>query len=116
MEPILNKEPAAIRLPRTYDAGRLLADLRVLRDVDAAPQPGPYHKGEWTGIALHSLGGKDSVFPSAPGLDQYRETESLKRTLYFKWILDDIQCTKKVVRIFLLILSGNFIDIFVFLL
>jgi len=114
MEPILNKEPVAIRLPRSYDSDRLLADLRVLRDVDAAPQPGPYHKGEWTGIALHSLGGKNSVFPSAPGLDQYRETESLKRTLYFKWILDDIQCPKEVVRILFLPPGGHIKDHFDF--
>src|SRR5215475_7475844 len=114
MEPILNKEPVAIRLPRSYDSDRLLADLRVLRDVDAAPQPGPYHKGEWTGIALHSLGGKDSVFPSAPGLDEYRETESLRRTPYFKAILDELQCPKEVVRILFLPPGGHIGDHFDF--
>ena len=43
--------PPAIRLPRNYD------DLESLCEVRRAAQPGPYHKGEWTGIALHSMGG-----------------------------------------------------------
>lgn len=103
----VNQEPAAIRLPRTYDVDQLLRDLQILRDVQAAPQPGPYHQGEWKGIALHSTGGKDSVFPSAPGLDGFRETENLRRTPYFKWVLDDLKCPKEVVRILFLPPGGH---------
>ena len=114
MKSSMNKEPAAIRLPRTYDKDRLVADLSVLRDVESAPQPGPYHKGEWTGIALHSIGGKDSVFPSAPGLDEYRDTESLRRTPYFKSVLDDLQCPKEVVRVLFLPPQGHIKDHFDF--
>jgi len=86
----------------------------MLRDVEAAPQPGPYHQGEWRGIALHSTGGKDSVFPSAPGLDDYRETESLGRTPYFKWVLDELKCPKEVVRILFLPPQGHIKDHFDF--
>jgi hypothetical protein len=114
MQSSLNREPVAIRLPRSYDPERLVADLRVLRDVAAAPQPGPYHKGEWTGIALHSLGGKDSVFPSAPGLEHYQETDNLRRTPYFKQVLDDLQCPKEVVRILFLPPGGHIKDHFDF--
>ncbi len=88
------QEVAAIRLPRTYDVERLRQDLQILRDVQGAPQPGPYHAGEWTGIALHSMGGKDSVFPSAAGMDHYQETGNLKRTPYFKAFSSDCcDCT-----------------------
>ena len=110
----MNKEPVTIRLPRTYDVERLVSDLKVLRDVPSAAQPGPYHKGEWTGIALHSLGGKDSVFPSAPGLDRYSETENLRRTPYFKSILDELECPKEVVRILFLPPGGHIKDHFDF--
>ena len=103
----MTKEPVAIRLPRAYDVARLVSDLNVLRDVSSAPQPGPYHKGEWTGIALHAIGGRDSVFPSSPGLDQYRETENLRRTPYFKSVLDDLKCPKEVVRILFLPPGGH---------
>ena len=107
MQSAVDREPVSIRLPRTYDPARLVQDLQVLRDVQAAPQPGPYHQGEWKGIALHSTGGKDSVFPSAPGLDGFRETENLKRTPYFKFVLDDLKCPKEVVRILFLPPGGH---------
>jgi hypothetical protein len=97
----------AVRLPRTYSVDLLERDLQTLREVPTAPQPGPYHKGEWTGIALYSMGGKDSVFPSAPGMDRYEETESLRRTPYFKQILDDLKCPKEVVRLLFLPPSGH---------
>ena len=104
----------AVRLPRTYSVDLLERDLKVLREVPKAPQPGPYHKGEWTGIALYSMGGKDSVFPSAPGMDQYQATESLHRTSYFKKIIDDLECPKEVVRLLFLPPDGHIKDHFDF--
>ena len=103
----ISNPDVAVRLPRTYDVDSLVRDLRVLRDVPSAPQPGPYHKGEWTGIALHSMGGKDSVFPSSPGMDRYRGTEHLLHTPYFKSILDELECPKEVVRILFLPPGGH---------
>jgi hypothetical protein len=105
---------AAVRLPRTYDVDLLVRDLHVLRDVPTAPQPGPYHKGEWTGIALHSMGGKESVFPSSPGMDRYQETERLLQTPYFKKILDELECPKEVVRLLFLPPDGHIKDHFDF--
>ncbi len=105
---------AAVKLPQTYDVDLLLRDLQTLRDVPTAPQPGPYHKGEWTGIALHSLGGKDSVFPSSPGMDKYQETGNLRKTPYFKKILEDLKCPKEVVRILFLPPGGHIKDHFDF--
>ncbi len=105
---------AAVRLPITYDVDLLVRDLQILSDVPTAPQPGPYHKGEWTGIALHSMGGKDSVFPSSPGMDRYKETENLLRTPYFKKILDELKCPKEVVRILFLPPGGHIKDHFDF--
>jgi hypothetical protein len=104
----------AVKLPRTYDVERLREDLQILRDVQGAPQPGPYHAGEWTGIALHSMGGKDSVFPSAAGMDRYQETDNLKRAPYFKYVLDDLKCPKEVVRILFLPPGGHIKDHFDF--
>ncbi len=108
------EQVVAIRLPRTYDIELLKRDLQTLRDVQGAPQPGPYHGGEWTGIALHSMGGKDSVFPSAAGMDRYQETENLKRAPYFKYVLDDLKCPKEVVRILFLPPGGHIKDHFDF--
>ena len=60
------------------------------------------------------MGGKDSVFPSAPGMDRYQETESLHRTPYFKKILDDLECPKEVVRLLFLPPDGHIKDHFDF--
>jgi hypothetical protein len=107
-------DPAAIRLPLNYNVDLLLRDLQALCDVQRAAQPGPYHKGEWTGIALHSMGGKQSVFPSAAGTDHYQETEELQRAPYFKQILNDLKCPKEVVRILFLPPGGHIKDHFDF--
>ena len=114
MSPSPIREPVAIRLPRTYDVAQLMHDLQVLREIKAAPQPGPYHQGEWTGIALHSMGGRQSVFPSAAGTEDYRETQELQRTPYFQQILRDLQCPKEVVRILFLPPGGHIKDHFDF--
>ncbi len=104
----------AIRLPRTYYVELLQRDLRTLQEVQRAPQPGPYHKGEWTGIALYSMGGKQSTFPSAAGTDLYQETEELQRAPYFRQILRDLECPKEVVRILFLPPEGHIKDHFDF--
>jgi hypothetical protein len=89
-------------------------DLQALCEIQRAPQPGPYHKGEWTGIALYSMGGRQSTFPSAAGTDSYQETEELQRAPYFKQILDDLKCPKEVVRILFLPPGGHIRDHFDF--
>jgi hypothetical protein len=103
-------DPPSIRLPRTYNPERLQRDLDAVRHIKQAAQPGPYHAGEWTGVALHSMGGKQSVFPSAPGLETYQETEALSYTPYFKEILDGLECPKEVVRVLTLPPGGHIKD------
>jgi quercetin dioxygenase-like cupin family protein len=87
------------RLPRTYDPELLLRDLQALRDIPRAAQPGPYHKGEWTGVALYSQGGKQNAMPPGPGVEPYQPTELLRRGPYFEKILEELECPKQVVRL-----------------
>jgi hypothetical protein len=104
----------SVRLPRTYDVELLQRDLQTLQEVRRAPQPGPYHKGEWTGIALYSMGGKQSTFPSAAGTDHYQETEELQQAPYFRQLLRELECPKEVVRILFLPPEGHIKDHFDF--
>jgi hypothetical protein len=110
MELDSGRDPVAVCLPLQYDVSLLQRDLEALCEVRSAPQPGPYHKGEWTGIALHSMGGKQSVFPSAAGTDHYQETEELQRAPYCRQILHDLKCPKEVVRILFLPPGGHIKD------
>jgi hypothetical protein len=114
MSSVSTSDPASIRLPRTYDVARLKHDLEALCNVRRAAQPGPYHQGEWTGIALHSMGGKQSVFPSAAGTDHYQETEELQQAPYYREILRELKCPKEVVRILFLPPGGHIKDHFDF--
>ena len=97
----------AVRLPRTYDVDLLRRDLAALQSIEAAAQPGPYHAGEWKGIALYSMGGRQSALPSAAGLETYRETEALQHAPYFREILNELASPKEVVRILFLPPGGH---------
>jgi hypothetical protein len=114
MTPALHRDPVTLYLGLKYDVDLLRRDLEALCEVQRAAQPGPYHQGEWTGIALYSMGGKQSVFPSAAGTARYQETEELQRAPYFKTILDDLKCPKEVVRILFLPPGGHIKDHFDF--
>ena len=96
-----------VRLPRTYDVARLHADLAALQHIQPVAQPGPYHAGEWKGISLRSIGGRQDTMPSMAGLETYQDTEALGRTPYLKEILDSIACPKEVVRILTLPPGGH---------
>ena len=103
----LKETVVAIRLPRTYDVTLLRRDLEALQSIEQAAQPGPYHGGEWKGIALYSMGGRQTAMPSAAGMDTYRETEALQNAPYFKELLDELASPKEVVRILFLPPGGH---------
>jgi len=104
---VAESDLVAVRLARSYRADLLQRDLAALQLMRRTPQPGPYHAGEWTGIALYSMGGQQSTFPSAAGLDHYRETEALAHAPYCREILDGLHCPKEVVRVLFLPPGGH---------
>ncbi len=89
----------AFRLPFHFDAGRLAEDASRLRGLTAAPQPGPYHNGEWTGVAINSAGGVQTAAPGFPSLQEYRFTAEADEAPYLKEILESLPFILQVVRV-----------------
>jgi hypothetical protein len=88
----------SVRLPRTYDPDLLVRDLQALRSLPQAPQPGPYHDGDWTGLTLYAPGGgRPDV--ADPVLHPYAPTPALERAPYLARLLDELPAPKLLTRL-----------------
>lgn len=96
----------AFRLPLVFDPVRLAQDVSRLEGLSRLPQPGPYHKGEWTGIALYSTGGVQSAAPAFPSLFPYQFTADAAHAPYLCEILSSFPFPLHVVRVLRLQAGG----------
>jgi quercetin dioxygenase-like cupin family protein len=88
----------ATRLPRSYDADLLVRDLDGLLSLPQAPQPGPYHDGDWTGLDLYAQAGADPGRPH-PHLWPFAPTPALDHAPYLAQLLSDLDSPKLMVRL-----------------
>lgn len=95
----LFQSEVAIKLPKLYDPELLQTDLKTVEHIKRISQPGPYHNGEWAGISLYSSGGITNRAAPGPGFEPFQETDIMKKTPYFKTVLDDLHCPKLAVRL-----------------
>jgi Aspartyl/Asparaginyl beta-hydroxylase len=89
----------AFTLPFNFDPMRLAQDADQLEGLSRLRQPGPHHKGEWTGVAIHSAGGVQSTAPSFPSLEPYRFTPEADHAPYLKSVLSSLPFPLEVVRV-----------------
>jgi len=94
------------RLPRTYDPEPLRRDLDALRSIPKLPQAGPYHNGEWAGVALYEQGGALEPGP-LDRLQPHRPTRALDLAPALARVLDDIPSPKLLVRLLTLPPGGR---------
>ncbi len=94
-----------IRLPRTYDAARMKAELRQLEDIQrvSAGYAGEANRA-WESISLIAPGGRTRTGDGHQRLEQqtteeYGPTEALGRAPYLAEILGGLACTKRLVRL-----------------
>jgi hypothetical protein len=89
------------RLPLTFDAARLQADLEQVRPEEwVAHFNTQEYDGDWHGVALRAVGGDAARIypdPTAPG--QYRDTPVLARCPYLRAVLAQLQCPLHAVRL-----------------
>ena len=101
--------PVALKLPRSYDVGLLLEDVKAVERVRRVHEPyTSYHNGRWMGIPLVSAGGRaDRAHGPFPGAGAGRDTKLLQHTPYFRKVLDELHCPKQVVRLLELYPGGE---------
>jgi hypothetical protein len=94
-----------IRLPRTYDAARMQAELRLLDDMQrvSAGYAGEANRA-WESISLIAPGGHTRTGDGHQRMDsqgqaEYGPTEALERAPYLASILDELACPKRLVRL-----------------
>ena len=98
---------SAVRLPLELDAEGLKADLAGFREDDWVPHFNTsYYEGDWSGIALRSVGGvAKQLYPDPAATDPFADTENLGRCPSVRAALGALRCPLLSVR-FLRLAAG----------
>jgi hypothetical protein len=93
--------PDRLRLPLEFDADLLAADLGLLTVDDWVPHFNTtYYSGDWSGVALRSIGGKArQLYPDPASTEPYADTEILDRCPNIRAALDQLHADKCAVRL-----------------
>ncbi len=96
-----------LRLPLTFAADRLRADLTAVAEGDWAPHyNGQDYGGVWRGAALRSVSGEARALFA--GATEYRDTPLLERCHEFRRVLVALECPVRAARL-LSLAPGSFI-------
>jgi len=102
--------PTSLRLPLTFEASRLQADLGRVWQGEFIPHFNKaYYQGDWSVVPLRSIGGRsDQIYPDPTRTDEFQDTELLARCDYVREVLAQIHCPLQAVR-FLRLAAGSVI-------
>lgn len=89
------------KLPITFDAQKLKDDLEKIAPGDWVPHfNSGYYEGEWSGVALRSLGGKSTqIYPDPHASGEVADTPILARCHYLPDVLSTFECQIKAARL-----------------
>jgi hypothetical protein len=92
---------SAIRLPLRFDPEPLRADVLALRADDWIPHFNTaYYQGDWSGVALRSVGGvARQLYPDPNPKGSYEDTEILARCPAIAAAVAAFDCEKTAVRL-----------------
>jgi hypothetical protein len=93
--------PPFLALPLRFSPERLLADLALIADDEWVPHfNASVYEGEWSGVALRSVGGKPmQLYPDPMATDSFEDTDVLRRCAYFQEVLAEFHCPLTAVRL-----------------
>src|ERR1700687_537710 len=101
---------SSYKLPFSFDASLLQADLNQVMPEEWVPHFNHgYYKGQWTGVALRSVGGVSSSInpdPPAQSKDSFADTPLLDRCPNVRALLETFKCRLFSVR-FLKLSAGS---------
>ncbi len=91
----------SLKLPFTFDPNRLKADLALIEPDDWVPHFNrSYYEGEWSGVALRSVGGvARQLYPDPTATTAYADTPILARCPYFQTVLATFEYPLAAVRL-----------------
>lgn len=97
----------SFKLPMTFDPERLKQDLDLISPGEWSPHFNTgYYEGEWSGVALRSVGGVASqLYPDPAAPKPFADTPVLARCAHIQSVLASFKCALESVR--LLKLSGG---------
>lgn len=90
-----------LKLPFQFDPHRLAADLAAITADEWVPHfnTGYYH-GQWSGIALRSVGGETGrLYPDPTATQSFAYTPTLDRCPYIRAVLAAFACPLEAVRL-----------------
>jgi hypothetical protein len=98
----------SLRLPLRFDPQGLKSDLeKILPGEWVAHFNQSYYEGEWSGVALKSVGGVASqLYPDPTKQGTFADTEILARCTYIQQVLASFRCQTEAVR-FLKLSAGS---------
>lgn len=91
----------SFKLPMTFDTERLKQDLNKISPDEWSPHFNTgYYEGEWSGVALRSVGGLvGQLYPDPAAQKPYADTPVLARCAHIQNVLASFECTLESVRL-----------------
>jgi hypothetical protein len=92
--------PDRVRLPLPFDAAALRADLEAVPEAAWFPHfnTGIYD-GDWSGVALRSVGGTQSIYPDPAARQPFADTDALATCPNVRSALAQLACPLQAVRL-----------------
>ena len=103
-----SKLPSSVRLPLSFDALRLQADLDQILSGEFIPHFNQrYYEGDWSAVPLRSVNGRaDQIYPDPTATQNFADTPLLERCPYVREVLVSLQVELQAVR-FLRLKAGS---------